>query len=127
MEIPMSELDIFMRAWQVQLDAAALGFDWPDIHGPLAKVREETKEIEDALAENNLVEAQKELGDLLFATINAARFLDVTPAEALSGTVSRFEKRFAYVKEEVARLNKKMKQCTLEELDRYWEEAKNVE
>lgn len=123
----LSDSDIFNRAWQVQLDAAALGFDWPDIHGPLAKVREEIREIEDALAVNNKQDAQNELGDLLFAAFNVARFLDVTPTEALTGTVLRFEKRFAYVKQAVAHQNKEMNACTLEELDRYWEEAKNVE
>jgi ATP diphosphatase len=78
------------RAAKLQKRAARTGFDWPDIEGPKAKIREELDEIAAAPPE----ELEEEVGDLLFAAVNFARFLKVDPEEALRKANRKFEKRF---------------------------------
>jgi len=124
--MPNPQPDSLQDAWQIQQDAAQLGFDWPDISGPLAKVREELSEIEDALAQNNLEHAQSELGDLLFAAVNVARFLKMNPSVALDQTSTRFSVRFDHVRRAFEEKGKDMRTCTLDELDAVWDEAKKA-
>ena len=81
--------------------AARTGFDWPDIEGPKAKIREELDEIAAALPE----ELEEEVGDLLFAVVNFARFLKIEPEEALRKANRKFEQRFR-VDREGARLRR---------------------
>jgi ATP diphosphatase len=78
------------RAAKLQKRAARTGFDWPDIEGPKAKIREELDEIAAAPPD----ELEEEVGDLLFAVVNFARFLKVDPEEALRKANRKFEKRF---------------------------------
>src|SRR2546426_9676395 len=78
------------RACRLQQDAAAVGFDWPDASGPLAKVKEEIAELERETSE-------AELGDLLFAVVNLARKLGVDPDHALERANDKFRRRFAAV------------------------------
>ena len=111
----------------IQEDASALGFDWPDITGVLDKVREETLEIEHALAKGDCEHARDELGDLLFSAVNLSRFLDADPCGALHRTTQRFQRRFALVKREFADKNLVMRDLPLEELDAAWERAKSHE
>ncbi len=115
---------MFERALQIQADAAKLGFDWPEPFGVLEKVREETEEIREALARNDLAHAQKELGDLLLVVSNLSRFLDITPDKALAAAVERFEKRFAAVQAVVAADRKDMEAYSLEELEVIWQSVK---
>lgn len=115
-----------VRAWRIQENAAQVGFDWPDVAGPLEKVHEEAREVAEALARGDRQHAARELGDLLFAVVNVARFLPAEPAEALHGCCDRFEARLDRVRAAVAREGKAMTSCTLEELDRHWESAKVV-
>src|SRR3989475_6851525 len=78
------------RACRLQQGAAAVGFDWPDASGPLAKVKEEIAELERETSE-------AELGDLLFAVVNLARKLGVDPDHALERANDKFRRRFAAV------------------------------
>jgi len=78
------------RAAKLQKRAARTGFDWPDVEGPKAKIREELDEIASAPAE----ELEEEVGDLLFAVVNFARFLKIDPEEALRKANRKFERRF---------------------------------
>lgn len=118
--------DPLTHAWRIQQEAATLGFDWPDVNGPLAKVREEATEIEEAVAAGRPAQAAEELGDLLFAVVNLARFLAADPRESLAGACARFSGRFRMVQEEMARQGRDMQTCSLEELDAVWDQVKVV-
>lgn len=119
-----SASDPLRAAWVIQSDASELGFDWPDISGVFAKVREETEEIAEALNAGDREHAKRELGDLLFAAVNLARFLDADPDEELARANARFAERFAIVKRVFAERGIVMRECPLEELDVVWEQAK---
>ncbi|MBN2310636.1 MAG: hypothetical protein JXR94_16815 [Candidatus Hydrogenedentes bacterium] len=113
-----------VEACAVQQRAAAVGFDWPDVTGVLAKVREETAEIEHALAASDPQHAKRELGDLLFSAVNLARFLDADATQELRRATARFQCRFARVEREIERSGRSMTACSLEELDAVWERVK---
>lgn len=117
--------DALEHARAIQIEAAAVGFDWPNITGVLAKVREEIGEIESACISGNDAHARKELGDLLFSAVNLARFLETNPSEELRRTNRRFSERFGRVQEEVRRNGRTMQECTLAELDEVWESVKD--
>ncbi len=120
-------LPALMRAARLQKKAAGAGFDWPDYHGAMDKVREELTELEAAVAGKDPVKIEGEIGDLLFSVVNLARLLGIEPEAALTGTAAKFTRRFEYV-EKMARLNNRdLGQCTLAEMDQWWEEAKNLE
>lgn len=117
--------DIFKNCWDIQSRASALGFDWPDVSGVLDKIAEELQEVRDALANDDVEHARRELGDLFFACVNLARFLGIAPEEAVHQTNRRFEKRFAAVENEVRRMNRTIESCSLGELDAIWERVKH--
>ncbi len=118
--------DPLQQAWRVHSSASALGFDWPDIGGVFEKVREELGEIEHAWHGGDRLHAKRELGDLLFATINLARFLDADPSAELIEATSRFARRFELLKEEVVRSGRRVRDCSLAELDEVWERVKKL-
>lgn len=116
--------DVLDEAWRVQEEASALGFDWPDVCGVLAKVREETDEIQAALDAGDRVHAARELGDLLFVCVNLARFLGARPEQILDQATKKFQNRFDALKMELAREGKSVESCAIEELDRVWNRVK---
>lgn len=116
--------DPLTRSAAIQDSASARGFDWPDISGVLAKVREEIGEVEHAWSSMDLESAKRELGDLLFAAVNLGRFLQADPSEELDRANARFEERFALLHEELQRTGRAMEKCTLDELDEVWERVK---
>jgi uncharacterized protein YabN with tetrapyrrole methylase and pyrophosphatase domain len=123
----MSDTNSLDDSWEIQRKASATGFDWPEITGVLDKVREELTEIEDALRDGDITHAQEELGDLLFATVNLARFLDIHPRDALNDANVKFQKRFDQVCA-IARERKiDMKVTNLDALDEIWDEVKGAE
>ena len=111
-------LPALKRAEKLQKRASRVGFDWPDVSGPRAKIDEELAEIE---AAGSAAEREAELGDLLFSVVNYARHLDVDPEAALRGASARFEARFRRV-EEIA--PKCLKDMDIEELEDLWQQAK---
>jgi len=113
-------LPALKRAEKVQRRAARVGFDWPDISGPRAKIDEELGEIERAESEQEL---ESEVGDLLFAAVNYARHLGVNPETALREATARFEMRFRKV-EELA--DKSLKDMNIDELEALWQRAKRA-
>ena len=119
-------LPALMRAQKVSKRAARMGFDWPGIEDVLGKVREELEELEEAVEGGDRGAVEDELGDLLFTLVNAARFLELSPEEALRKTVSRFVQRFHYVEERAA-LRGGMEALDMEGLEALWEEAKEEE
>lgn len=117
-------LDALDEALAVQQAASRIGFDWPDIQGPLDKVREELDEIHAALDAHDHAHARRELGDLLFSVVNLARFLDADPSEELRAMTGRFTSRFERVKVRIMEQGRRLEDCTLAELDALWDAAK---
>jgi tetrapyrrole methylase family protein/MazG family protein len=135
------------RAFRLQKKAAKAGFDWPDLEGVLAKVREELGEVEaaiEAVAGDRAPELpgdgeaapqgpeapgprealEGELGDLLFSAVNLCRYLGVDPSVALQRTNAKFQGRFKYVEQRMRESGQQMTADQLALMDRYWEEAK---
>jgi tetrapyrrole methylase family protein/MazG family protein len=121
------ELPSLLMAHRLQDKAARVGFDWEHIDQVFAKVEEEMDEFRKAFSDKNSEEMENELGDLLFALVNIARFIEVNPEDALRKTISRFIKRFHYIEEEIARQGRELKNVSLEEMDKLWDEAKKKE
>ena len=107
-------------AYKLQKIARKGNFDWQDSNGALEKIYEEIKELMDAPE----AERESEGGDLLFAVVNLLRHLDVDPDLALNRTNAKFRRRFAYVEQSILSTGRQMKDVSLEELDRLWNEAK---
>ncbi|MFB3165242.1 nucleoside triphosphate pyrophosphohydrolase [Neobacillus sp. 179-J 1A1 HS] len=114
-----------LRAFEIQKKAAKVGFDWQEITPALEKVKEELEEFEYEIKQANFVDAKKEFGDILFAIVNIARFLDINPEEALFGTNEKFIRRFQFIEERVKKSGKSVEEHSLEELDQFWDEAKS--
>lgn len=122
-DIPRS-LPALMLAFKVQEKVSRVGFDWDDVRDILSKVREETRELEIALDKGDKGRVENELGDLLFAVVNLARFVRVEPETALGEAISRFIRRFNYIERNAAKNGAKLDSLSLEEMNRLWEEAK---
>lgn len=114
-----------LRAYEIQKKAAKVGFDWQEITPALKKVKEELEEFENEIKQASFVEAKKEFGDILFAFVNVARFLEIHPEEALFETNEKFIRRFRYIEENVKKSGKSIEEHSLEELDHFWDEAKS--
>lgn len=115
------------RAYKVQKKAKKVGFDWNDVNYAMDKVKEELNEIKEVYNCEDKSIIEGEVGDLLFACINVARFLEVDGELALDKTIKKFIKRFSYIENEAIKNNKNLKDMTLEEMDKLWEEAKTSE
>ena len=111
-------LPALKRAEKIQKRAARVGFDWPDVSGPRAKIDEELAEIEAAATPED---RSAELGDLLFSVVNYARHLDIDPEAALRDATARFESRFRKVELSAER---PLKGLTIDELEALWQQAK---
>ena len=119
--IPAS-LPALQRAYKLQKRASRVGFDLDDVSGPRAKVAEELQEVDEADADS----VEDEIGDLLFAVVNLARFLNVEPEGALRRANERFSSRFRSV-EQGAGTPERLREMSLEEMDELWERAKAEE
>jgi len=111
-------------AQEYQDRAARVGFDWPSIDPVLQKVHEELGEVDQASNEEELTH---ELGDLLFAVVNLVRWHKIDAESALRGMNRRFAKRFKYIEQQARKNGQKLSEMSLEEMDRFWEEAKSLE
>ncbi len=119
--------DALLDSKRRQDAVSATGFDWPDISGVLDKIAEELGEVRDALDKNDRKHAQRELGDLLLATVNAARFLDADPALELRRATDRLCTRVQKVRALCEKRGINMQTCTLCALDALWNEVKDQE
>ncbi len=119
-------LPALMEADKVSHKAAGLGFDWPDVDGVLAKVREEAEELASARKTQDAKQVEHELGDLLFTIVNLARYLKVDPEQALRKSTGRFRGRFAHVEKRVAESGKEFKDTTLDQMEDWWQEGKRL-
>lgn len=118
-----------MRAEKVQTKAARVGFDWPEVRGPLAKVIEEAEELVEAWetgvkSEEDQRKLEEEYGDLLFSLVNLARFLKIRPELALLRSTKKFVRRFQRLEERAIAQGQELSAMTLEEMDALWEEEK---
>ena len=120
-------LPALLRAYKLQGKAAKVGFDWDDVAGVWAKVEEELGELRAAIVSGDKAAAESELGDVLFAIVNYARHNKIEPEVALDGTNNRFATRFAHVEQRVEESGKEWQQFSLQELDKFWGEAKKLE
>jgi MazG family protein len=122
-------LPALVAAYRLGEKAAAVGFDWPSLEGPVAKIREEIAEVEHALASDAgdaSPETAREIGDLLFAVVNLARKLRIDPERELRATSHRFRERFLHIEKRLAETGRTPSQSTLDKMDQYWEEAKRL-
>jgi len=120
-------LPALMRAQKLQARAARMGFDWPDTRGVIAKIREELAEVEEALAAGDAVHTEQELGDVLFAVTNLARFVGADAETALRGTNEKFTRRFAFIEDGLAAKGRTIADASLDEMEALWNEAKHRE
>jgi len=127
--VPRS-LPALVRAQRIGEKVSRVGFDWADAVGSRAKVAEEMRELDEAIASGDASAIEAELGDALFALVNLARHVHVDAEGALRRTIDKFTGRFAHVEERVRERHGgwpdpgQGEDLTLEELDAYWEEAK---
>jgi len=119
-------LAALIAAYRTQEKAGAVGFDWPDSRGALAKVREEVDEIAEEMQGDITPRLAAEVGDLLFAVVNLARKLQVDPERELRVATRRFRDRFHHIERRLAERGSSPTQSTLEEMDELWEEAKRT-
>lgn len=124
-------LPALIKAYRIQEKAAQVKFEWDNIEDVWKKVEEETAELKSEIAARTSDEdakanqkVEEEFGDLLFALVNYARFLKVDPETALERTNIKFMRRFKFIEERAAVLQKQLKDMTLEEMDGIWNEAK---
>jgi nucleoside triphosphate diphosphatase len=113
-----------LMAFRLQERAAGVGFDWPSVDGPLAKVKEETAELERELSAATPEALADELGDLLFAAVNLARKLAIDPRAALERANRKFARRFTALERLAAERGVPIGRASLAELDRLWEDVK---
>lgn len=120
-------LPSLIKAYRIQDKARNVGFDWEDKGDVWAKVREELGELEVELRREDKERSLEEFGDFLFSVINAGRLYHLNPDTALEKTNRKFISRFNYIEEHSIKAGKPLKDMTLGEMDRLWNEAKALE
>lgn len=118
-------LPAMIKAQRMQEKAAGVGFDWEHKTQVWGKFEEELKELNQALDSKKEDEIEDEFGDVLFSLINYARFIKVNPETALERTNKKFIKRFQFIESQAKKSKRSIEQLTLEEMEAYWQEAKN--
>lgn len=123
--VPRS-LPAMVKATRLQDKAAGIGFDWDETEQVWDKVQEELAELRAEVKVNNKMAMEKEMGDVFFALINYARFLDISPENALENTNKKFIRRFQLMEKDIKAKSLDMQELSLEELETYWVAAKKV-
>ena len=126
-----NSLPALVKAMRIQEKARGAGFDWEEKEQVWEKVEEELGEFKETfvgkdLIESDRMEAEGELGDLIFSLVNFARFIDLNPETAVERTNRKFIKRFQHLEKRAAEIGKALSEMTLAEMDVYWEEAKKL-
>ena len=120
-------LPSLIKAYRIQDKARNVGFDWEDAVDVWAKVREELAELEEEMKKGDRETSQAELGDFLFSVINAGRLYHLNPDTALEQTNQKFISRFNYIEQHSIKMGKPLKDMSIQEMDKLWEEAKKLE
>jgi XTP/dITP diphosphohydrolase len=123
-----NSMPALLKAYRIQEKARAVGFDWDKPEQVFEKVREEIEELHEEVeaGKQDLAKIENEFGDVLFSLINYARFLNVNPEDALEKTNKKFIKRFGYMEQKIKDQGKQISDCTLAEMDVFWNEAKTL-
>ncbi len=119
-EVPLY-LPALMRAYLLQSKASKVGFDWDDIKDVVSKVKEEVDELTKS---GSMKEVEEEFGDLLFALVNWGRFKGINAEYALQLTNEKFSKRFRYIEDMAKEQGRRLKEISLEEMEKWWQESK---
>jgi len=119
-------LPALQRAHRLQEKVSKVGFDWEKKEDVWKKVIEEIEEMHQSEKEGTHDELESEIGDVFFALVNYVRFLRINPENALRKTNRKFINRFGYVEKKITESGRKISESTLEEMDKYWEESKNI-
>lgn len=122
-----SALPSLIKAYRIQDKARNVGFDWEEREQVWKKVKEEIQEFQDEIAHMDKQKAEEEFGDVMFSLINAARLYKINPDNALERTNQKFIHRFNYVEAHSIQEGKDLRDMTLEEMDKLWNEAKALE
>ncbi len=117
-------LPALWRAEKIQKKAAKVGFDWPDISGALSKIAEESEELRAAIENNDEVNIEEEIGDLIFSTVNVARFAGVDPEKAAHKSCEKFIRRFRFLEQAAAADGKTLEGMSLDEMEVYYQRAR---
>ena len=120
-------LPALVRAQRLQQKASYAGFDWDKVEQVWEKIHEEILELKEAQLSNNKKHIEEEIGDVIFAVVNLARFLDISAENSLRKTNKKFINRFKKVEEGINEQGKEIDDATLEEMDAIWNEAKRNE
>lgn len=124
--VPVS-LPALVKASRIQEKARGVGFDWENKQQVWDKVIEELNEFKaETEKENNQEKVEAEFGDLIFSLVNYARFIGINPEDALEKTNKKFIKRFTYIEEKCSNEGKALSDMSLSEMDKYWNESKNI-
>ena len=120
-------LPSLIKAYRIQDKARNVGFDWEDRKDVWDKVHEEVDELKAELESGDKDRSTREFGDFLFSLINASRLYHINPDNALEYTNRKFIRRFGYVESKAREMGRELKDMTLAEMDRLWDEAKKRE
>ena len=119
-------LAALVKSMRIQEKVRGIGFDWDNAEQVKEKVTEEFNELEEAIQSTNSEHIEEEFGDLLFALVNYARFIDVNPDTALTKANNKFIQRFKLMEELVRKEDKSLVNMNLEQMDIYWDKAKSI-
>ena len=119
-------LPALKRSQKIQKRASKAGFDWPDVTGVFNKIKEEIRELEEAIDENHQESMKEEVGDLLMIITNLAQKLNVDSEDALISANKKFTNRFAYIETALENEGKGFSDASFEQLDSLWEDSKKL-
>ncbi|MFT5693243.1 MAG: ATP diphosphatase [Oceanicoccus sp.] len=122
-DVPLA-LPALTRSLKLQKRVAKVGFDFEDIDGALKSLQSEISELIEAGRDHGIAELEEELGDVIFSSVNVARFLKIDPESILRKTNKKFENRFRYIEEQLLAAGNSLDNADIELMDRYWDEAK---
>jgi tetrapyrrole methylase family protein/MazG family protein len=132
-QIPRS-LPPLERSFKLQKKVSKVGFDWEDRTGPVDKMMEELRELEELLQQDEQLTThlrngavEEEIGDLLFSLVNVCRFFDIDPSVALHKTNTKFVRRFQHIEKRFRERELELSGDNFSEMERYWQEAKQDE
>ena len=119
-------LPSLQRSQKIQKRVSSVGFDWPDTKGVFEKIKEELRELEEAVESNNKESMSEEIGDLYMIITNLSEKLGIDSEESLRKSNVKFEKRFNYIEKELGKDNIKVSEMDLDELNTLWDDSKKL-